>query len=481
LPDGAGALDIAVRPVVLCGGSGSRLWPLSKAGEPKQLLVLHGRETMLEATVRRCAGPGFEKPTIVTAEEHRLLVSGQLANAATQPEAIILEPERRNTAAAIALACHLEALTNPDQLMLVVPADHVIADDEAFRDAVGAAAAAAEAGGIVTFGVEPTRPETGFGYIQAGRRRPGSAGVRDVECFVEKPDAATARRYVAGGKHFWNAGILLAKAGTFIAELGEHAPDVCRACEDAVRHGRFDAGFFVPDRERFLAAPSESIDYAVMEKTHRACVLPVDMRWSDLGSWDALWEVSARDSNGNAISGDVVALETSGCLIRSEASATVAALGVSDLVIVATADALLVAPRAHAQFLKPLVDQVASSARKRAARDQSCSSEGGSEECDDVLETNRIILSAGQDLSLVPRESAAYFIVVAGIARVAIGTDVRVVGENECALVPAKSLASIENPTDTRLELLEVRCSREARANDLGRVRHRRGPFPAVA
>lgn len=354
--------NATVRPVILCGGSGSRLWPLSSSVQPKQLLALHSAKTMLQDTVRRVASEEFKAPIVVTAAEHRLGVSEQLHAGDVGAHAIILEPEGRNTAAAIALACFLEASTDPDQLLLVMPSDHVIGDVEAFRSAVRAGVSAALAGAIVMFGITPTRGETGFGYIEAGNEIAAYPGVRHAVGFVEKPDLATALAYVQGGDHFWNGGIFLFRASTMIEELRSHAPDVASACEKAIQNAAADGEFLRPARQEFLRAPAISIDYVVMEKTDRACVVEADMGWSDVGSWQALWEISDKDENANAVTGKVLALETSGSLIRSESEATIATLGVENLVIVATRDAILIVPRHRSQELKDLVREMATGA-----------------------------------------------------------------------------------------------------------------------
>lgn len=481
-PEAAGGL---IRPVVLCGGSGSRLWPLSRTLHPKQLLALQPNETMLQATVRRSNSAEFRRPLVVTGEEHRFLVRDQLREVSAKAEAIILEPEGRNTAAAIALACYLDAKTNPDQLILVMPSDHVIGDVEAFRSCVAAGVPAAVAGGIVTFGIKPTRAETGYGYIEAGAEDPQFRSARKVARFVEKPDAATAEKYFASGDHFWNGGIFLFRAATLIEELEAHAPEIASACEQAIAAATPDGDFLRPAREPFLASPSISIDYAVMEKTERAWVVPVEMRWSDAGSWDALWEISEKDSNGNVLTGDVVAVESQGSLIRSETDATVAALGVEDLIIVATRDAILVLPRNRAQDAKTLVDALKDAGVDKASLHPRVHRPWGSYETVDRgerFQTKRIIVKPGEKLSLqMHHQRSEHWIVVAGTARVTIDGQVRLLQENESTYVPVGSTHRLENPGKIPLHLIEVQCGPYLGEDDIVRLEDDYGRFNDVA
>jgi mannose-1-phosphate guanylyltransferase/mannose-1-phosphate guanylyltransferase/mannose-6-phosphate isomerase len=349
-------------PVILSGGSGTRLWPLSRQSRPKQMLPLLDDASLIQATIRRTSpAHGFAAPVFVAGADHLDLVWQQLAAIGVDPGAIILEPAGRNTAPAIALAaCELD----PDALMLVMPSDHIVRNDTAFRAAVAAAAALAADGWLVTFGVTPEYPETGYGYIEAADTL--AVGVQRVARFVEKPDRRTAADYVASGRFFWNAGIFLFSAGTYRAALARHAPAIATAVEAAHRGARRGAGTVWPAREAFLAAPSDSIDYAVMEKADRVAVAPVDMGWSDIGAFAALWAQSPKDADGNASAGDVIAMDTRNCLIRSEGP-LVAAIGVDGVSIVATGDAVLVVAHDRAQDVKALVD-----ALKAQGRDDIC-------------------------------------------------------------------------------------------------------------
>jgi mannose-1-phosphate guanylyltransferase/mannose-6-phosphate isomerase len=429
---------------------------------------------MLQATVRRTMAAEFGLPLIVTGEEHRFLVREQLRGASVTPAAIILEPEARNTAAAIALACYLEARSAPDQLMLVMPADHVIGDEQAFRDAVQAGLPSAQAGAIVTFGIRPTRAEIGYGYIEAAEADLDSAAVLDVDRFVEKPDALTARSFLETGRHFWNGGIFLFQASALISELESHAPEIATACDAALAAASGDGEFVRPGAEALARCPSISIDYAVMEKTKRASLVPVDMRWSDVGSWDALWEISGQDASSNALTGDVVAVDTSGCLIRSESDATVAALGVKDLVIVATRDAVLVVPRDRAQDLKTLVQALdTAGVDKQTLHPQVHRPWGTYETVDrgERFQTKRLVVKPGEKLSLqVHRHRSEHWVVVAGTARVTIGDDVRLLHENESAYVPPGVLHRLENWGEVPLHLVEVQCGPYLGEDDIVRL-----------
>jgi mannose-1-phosphate guanylyltransferase/mannose-6-phosphate isomerase len=337
-----------IRPVILCGGAGTRLWPLSSPARPKQFLPLTESRTMLQATAARVRGAAYAAPLVVAGDSLGALVEEQLRKGGVDAAAIILEPAGRNTAPAIALAAYWLKARGGDEIMLVMPSDHLIADEASFERAVAAAMPAVEAGALATFGITASTPETGYGYIGPGAAWPDCPGAFVVERFFEKPDAETAARFCASG-YLWNGGIFLFKVSAFLAELERHAPDVARHCAAAVASAAGDGAFVRPPAEAFLAAQSVAVDVAVMERTDRACVVPVDMGWSDLGSWDAVWAVSAKDEAGNAVQGDVIAINASNTLIRNESGLTITAVGVEDLVIVATADAILIVPRHKAQ------------------------------------------------------------------------------------------------------------------------------------
>jgi mannose-1-phosphate guanylyltransferase len=338
-------------PVILSGGSGTRLWPMSRAEKPKQLLPLTAEETMLQLTARRTAGERFGRPIVVANAFHVDMVEEQLAAADSGAEALILEPMGRNTAPAIALAA---IAAGGDAPLLVMPSDHVITDVEAFHAAIHAALPLVEQGWLVTFGIQPDGPETGYGWIKIGEEIGG--GVHRVEQFVEKPPLDKAQAMLAAGNHAWNGGIFLFRADIYLEALGSYAPAMLAAAQQAMAKGRRDGARIWPDADSFAASPSDSIDYAVMERAPRVAVVPVDMGWSDVGSWDALHAISHADAGGNVVRGDAVVIESSNCLVRAEAGKRVALVGVEDLIVVASGDDVLVLPRGRSQEVKKIIE-----------------------------------------------------------------------------------------------------------------------------
>ncbi|UAK25427.1 mannose-1-phosphate guanylyltransferase/mannose-6-phosphate isomerase [Sphingomonas nostoxanthinifaciens] len=335
-----------VTPVILSGGSGTRLWPLSRTGRPKQLLSLTSADTMLQLTAKRTGGAGFAQPLVVANAAHADMIERQLQQAGISDMRLILEPVGRNTAPAIAAAA---LALDRDALMLVMPSDHVIDDVEAFRQAVAIAVPLVADGWLATLGITPDQPETGYGYIKRGAEL--APGVARIDRFVEKPDRDTASAYLAEGGYSWNGGIFLFGAGAYLDALERYAPEILSAVRTSMENARHEGSRIFPDPHAFAASPSQAVDYAVMEKTDKAAVVPVEMGWSDVGSWDALHAISVRDEGDNAHHGEVVAIDTKGCLIRSEGP-LVAAVGVKDLIVIATPDAVLILPRGSSQDVK---------------------------------------------------------------------------------------------------------------------------------
>jgi mannose-1-phosphate guanylyltransferase / mannose-6-phosphate isomerase len=341
---------LKVRPVILCGGSGTRLWPLSTDLVPKQLISIVGSDSLLQSTARRVSGEMFDAPVIITRESFAQAITEQLQAIGVEPDKMLLEPMARNTGPAIGGAAFAELAQGGDALLLVMPSDHVILDAAAFEEAVTASLAAAAAGEIVTFGIPPRHAETGFGYIEVGE--PDGEQPRKVIRFTEKPDSATAETYVRGGRHLWNGGIFLFQASTIVRELQEHAPLVAAACEASVAGAAIEGKRVRLDREAFLASPSISIDYAVLERSSRVSVMEARMDWSDVGSWEALWELGEKDSDGNVVSGKAVVLDSRDCLIRNETNVPVAVVDSAEMIVVVTASGTLVVPRSAAQKAK---------------------------------------------------------------------------------------------------------------------------------
>ncbi|MBI1181741.1 MAG: mannose-1-phosphate guanylyltransferase/mannose-6-phosphate isomerase [Alphaproteobacteria bacterium] len=449
-----------IHPAILCGGSGTRLWPLSRRAHPKQLLSLVDAHSLLQATALRFADIGrFAPPIALCSESYRFIIAEQLRSAGVTPDAVILEPEGRNTAPAAAVAA-LWALRRDDEaILLLSPSDHVIGDLEAFNKALDVAAETAlRTHALVTFGIRPTRPETGYGYIEAGGTLEGTDAL-SVRRFIEKPDAETARGYVEGGSYLWNSGLFLFRAADFLAELRRLEPEMMSACSEAVENARGDLDFLRLDEAAFRRAPANSIDYAVMEKTDRAAVVPVSMGWSDVGSWNALLDVADKDATGNAVWGDVVAVGTRDSLLRSEGPLVVAA-GLSDVVVVATKDAVLVASRQAAQDLKPVVATLDGLKREETEGHPRVFRPWGWFETMDLgtgFKVKRIAVKPGHRLSLQShRHRAEHWVVVTGSAEVTRGDEVLRLEANQSTYIPAGTTHRLGNPGDGDLHIIEV-------------------------
>lgn len=466
-----------VVPVILSGGSGTRLWPMSRALSPKQFLPLVSQRTMLQEAASRVSTDAalFDAPIVICNNEHRFVVAEQLREAGIEPQAILLEPVGRNTAPAAAVAA-LHALSqagagDEDVLLLVMPSDHRIADVAAFTEAVTTASEAARRGALVTFGIEPTRPETGYGYIQRGDKKIG--GAFEVARFVEKPDAETARGYVERGDFYWNSGIFLFGARALLDEMDRLCPELAAACRAA--HGEIEGDLDfqrLPDRA-FGAVKSISIDYAVMEHTSRAAVVPVDMGWSDVGAWDALWDIAERDENGTAIAGDVIGRDVRNSYLRSEGP-LVAAIGVEDTVVVATDDAVLVTSMDRAQEVKSIVEELKRSGRDEASNHLVVYRPWGSYKGigrGDRYQVKRIIVEPGRKLSLqMHHHRAEHWVVVSGTARVTRGEDTFLLHENESTFIPQGVVHRLENPGRVPLHLIEVQSGGYLGEDDIVRI-----------
>ncbi len=459
----------SVLPVVLAGGAGTRLWPMSRELYPKQFLRLTGTTTMLQDTLRRLEGVDAVSPYLICNEDHRFIVAEQCRAIGLECGAIVLEPAARNTAPAIALAALHAIAGGDDPVMLILAADHHIADPEAFRTAVAVGAELVRDDQLLTFGIVPDVPETGYGYIKAGEAI--GSGAHRVAQFVEKPDVDTARKYLATGDYFWNSGMFMFKASTFLNELEAHRPDIFKVCQSAARGMSSDLDFKRPGAE-FAKCPSESIDYAVMEKTRRSVVLPINVGWSDVGSWKALWEVSPRDKGGNHIRGDVVTVDTSGSLLISEGR-LLATVGVSDLMVIETADAVLVAQREHSQDVKRVVEKLRATKRSEHLTHQRVYRPWGSYETvehGDRYQVKRLSVNPGATLSLqLHHHRSEHWIVVQGTAMVTCGDKEFVVHENESTYIPIGSKHRLANPGKIPLHLMEVQVGSYLGEDDIVR------------
>ena len=472
-----------IYPVILSGGSGTRLWPLSREHYPKQLLALVGEQTMLQQTISRLDNlPNIQAPLVVSNEEHRFLVAEQLRQLNKTPEAIILEPVGRNTAPALTLAALILMKSDPDAVMLVMPADHVIQNNTAFQLAVEHGARFAEQNQLVTFGVVPTGPETGYGYIKKGApideqavANSGATAFR-VSAFVEKPDQLKAKQYIDSGEYLWNSGIFMMRVSVWLQELARHRPDIAKACANAYEQGKADADFYRVDKALFTQCPSDSIDYAVMEKTDRATVVPLDAGWSDVGARPALSEVSARDSDGNVMQGDVMAHQTRNTLLIAQ-HRLVAAVGLQDVIVVETADAVLVAHKDKAQDVKAIVSRLKDAKRSEHISHRKVYRPWGCYEGVDAgerFQVKRITVNPGAALSLqMHHHRAEHWIVVKGTARVTRGDDVFLLTENQSTYIPLGTKHRLENPGPTPLEMIEVQSGGYLGEDDIVRFEDR--------
>ena len=456
---------MSICPVIMAGGSGTRLWPLSRAAHPKQFLRLHGEDTMLQATVKRLSGLDIQASITICNEEHRFFVAEQLREI-DKLGPIILEPVGRNTAPAIALA----ALTaKDDPLLLVLAADHVIQDEDAFREAVIRAIPLAEAGKLVTFGIVPSAPHTGYGYIKRGK---DIGEGFEVDAFVEKPSSDVAQDYFSSGDYYWNSGMFLFRASNYLEELKKFRPDILEQCQGSVMDVKTDLDFLRIDKDMFESCPAESVDYAVMEKTSHAVVVPMDAGWSDIGSWTSLWDISEKDSEGNSTNGDVILHDTHNSYVRSD-DKLVAVIGVDDLIVVSTKDALMVAHKDSVQDVKMITESLKIQARSEWQLSREVYRPWGKYDSIDSGEryqAKRITVKPGAKLSVqMHHHRAEHWVVVSGTALVTNGDKTFLLSENESTYIPVGVVHALENPGKVELDLIEVQSGSYLGEDDIVR------------
>ena len=471
---------LPIVPVILSGGTGSRLWPLSRALRPKQFLALTQEESLFQLTLQRLhalVAPQALEPIVVANDDHRFLVAEQCRAVGVTPQHLILEPEGRNTAPAIAIAAMAAMHNGHDPVLLVLPSDHLFAKPESFMAAVRAAFPSAEAGELVTFGIVPQYPETGYGYIQAAKALNPREAV-PVAKFVEKPDAARANEYLAAGTYTWNSGMFLMRASVFLAELERLQPQMRRACEHAWQSSQKDLDFTRLDREAFGQCPSQSIDYAVMEHTERASVIALDAGWNDVGAWSAVWEVVPKDHEGNATRGDTLVHASRNCYVHAE-HRLVSLVGVHNLMVIETADAILVLDKDRAQDVKKIVDALKDQGRTEAQVHRQVFRPWGAYDSIDRgsrYQVKRITVKPNAKLSVqMHHHRAEHWIVVSGTAKVRVGQTEQMLTENQSIYIPIGEIHSLENPGKVDLELIEVQSGSYLGEDDIVRFEDRYG------
>ncbi|MCS4307956.1 mannose-1-phosphate guanylyltransferase [Rheinheimera pacifica] len=463
-------------PVIMAGGSGTRLWPLSRGNFPKQFLPLTGDHTMLQQTVLRLKGLEHGAPLFICNEDHRFIAAEQVRQLGLKKADIMLEPVGRNTAPAIALAAmRARQQNNADTVLLVLAADHVITDTKAFQQATEQALPLAQDGKLVTFGIVPASAETGYGYIKRGAQ---VANAFAVQRFVEKPDLPTAEQYLQSGEYYWNSGMFMFRADVYLQQLQQFRPDIYAACEAAMAEQTPDLEFVRVDKAAFAACPADSIDYAVMERTEHAVVLPLDAGWNDVGGFAALWQVSEKDAGDNVLNGDVLALDSRGTYIHSD-DKLVAAIGVEDLIVISTKDAVLVAHKDKAQQVKQIVNQLAEAGRSEAIFHREVYRPWGKYDSVDNgerFQVKRITVKPGAKLSVqMHHHRAEHWIVVSGTARVTIDDKEQFVTENQSVYIPITAVHALENPGKVPLELIEVQSGSYLGEDDIVRFADRYG------
>ncbi|GEA07052.1 mannose-1-phosphate guanylyltransferase 1 [Alteromonas sp. KUL42] len=468
-----------MKPVVLAGGSGSRLWPKSRAALPKQFLSLTSQNTMLQDTVMRLDGIRAQDPIFICNEDHRFLVAEQLRQKGISHSGILLEPIGRNTAPAIALAALHATKNEEDPLLLVLAADHLIKDQAAFHTAIKKAEVLANQGNLVTFGIVPDAPHTGYGYIKSGNAL--DVGFI-VDEFVEKPDAVTAKSYVESGKYYWNSGMFMFRASRYLEELKKHSPEIFEVCEQAIDTETPDLDFIRVDRNIFTTCPDDSIDYAVMEFTSSAAMVPLEAGWSDVGSWTSLWETAEKDDNGNVCVGDTILENTNNSYINAE-QRLVSVIGLNDVIVIETKDAVMVAHKDDAQSIKNVVNRLKSEKRPEFEFHREVFRPWGSYDSIDNgsrFQVKRICVKPGEKLSVqMHHHRAEHWIVVSGSANVTINDNTKLVTENESVYIPIGAIHALENPGKIPLELIEVQSGSYLGEDDIVRFSDRYGRAPS--
>jgi mannose-1-phosphate guanylyltransferase len=457
-----------VIPVILCGGSGTRLWPISRETYPKQFVELSSSGTLFQQTVKRCANSISDvAPVVICNEAHRFIVAEQLLESSCENATILLEPEGKNTAPAIALAALIQT---QDPILVIMPSDHIIFDTKIFKEAISNAINLASKDYIVTLGVQPAHPAIGYGYIKAGTSL--EAGY-NVEHFIEKPPLESAKEFIKDGGYFWNAGIFVFKSSVYLAALEKHAPEILNCCHEAILKAEKDMDFVRINKDSFLPCPSISIDYAVMEHAQLVAVVPLMAGWSDVGSWNSWWDMLDKCERGNAIEGDVVMMDVENCLIRAE-SRLVAAAGVQNLIVIETADAVLIASRENDQKIKALVKKLGDRSRTEVVSHRRVHRPWGTYEPVDLghrYQVKRITVKPGAKLSLQKHEHRAeHWVVVKGVATVTRGNDVFLVSENESTFIPVGVAHRLENASTELLEIIEVQSGNYLGEDDIVRL-----------
>ncbi|WP_028628616.1 mannose-1-phosphate guanylyltransferase/mannose-6-phosphate isomerase [Metapseudomonas resinovorans] len=471
-------------PVILSGGSGSRLWPLSRKQYPKQFLALTGEQTLFQQTLQRLDFEGMQPAVLVANQDHRFIVQEQLDAIGLQPQAMLLEPFGRNTAPAVAIAAMQLVAEGRDELMLVLPADHVLRDPLAFQKALALAASAADKGEMVLFGVPAERPETGYGYIRSKSDNVLPEGISRVAEFVEKPNEELARQYVASGDYFWNSGMFLFRASRFLEELKHHEVDIYDTCLLALERSKRDGIAVSIDSATFACCPDNSIDYAVMEKTARACVVPLDAGWNDVGSWSSIWDVHEKDADGNVTKGDVVVQDSHNCLVHGNGK-LVSVIGLDDVVVVETKDAMMIAHKDRVQDVKKLVNKLDADGRSETQNHCAVYRPWGSYDSVDMggrFQVKHITVKPGAQLSLqMHHHRAEHWIVVSGTAQVTCDDKVFLLTENQSTYIPIASVHRLANPGKIPLEIIEVQSGSYLGEDDIERLDDVYGRAPQSA